>query len=71
MVGCAATLGLNDLYVVFDDAGVNLDYFMFSLTEAEIEITPPDDTVARPYSIGSDSREADTVRLTVGVVVGA
>lgn len=30
-------------------------------------LTPPDDTVARPYSIGSDSRETDTVRLTVGL----
>ena len=30
-------------------------------------LAPPNDTVARPYSIGSDSREADTVRLTVGL----
>lgn len=30
-------------------------------------ITPPGDTLARPYSIGSDSRHGTTVRLTVGL----
>ena len=51
-ISCAAVLGLNDLYVVFEDGGVNLDYFQFDRTEIEQDITDPTDPPGAEYKPG-------------------